>query len=132
MPAFANITIKKRDGTTDVIYTGVQPAAGDRSNAVWENQTIGTARSHRPTLRAKSQDNGAKTARRVDLAFDWPQTTTGSDGRVYVTDRASHKGSTVVPTNMTTANVEEFAYQMGNLYAAALIKSMHVDGYAPG
>lgn len=132
MPTFANMTIKKADGTTDVVYTGVQPAAGDRSNAVWENQTIGSARAHRPTLRVKSQSNQANTARRVNVSFDWPQTSTGSDGRVYVTDRASHKGDTVVPTNMATTTVAEFAAQMGNLYAHALMKSMQQEGYAAG
>lgn len=42
MPTLANITIKKADGTTDVVYTAIAGAAGDNTPAMFRNETIGT------------------------------------------------------------------------------------------
>lgn len=35
MPNMANITVKKADGTTDVVYTALTPSAGDKTSARW-------------------------------------------------------------------------------------------------
>jgi transcriptional regulator of met regulon len=36
MPAMANITVKKADDTTDVIYVAISPSAGDKVPAIWQ------------------------------------------------------------------------------------------------
>ncbi|DAD50928.1 coat protein [ssRNA phage SRR6049586_1] len=33
MPAIANITVKKNDDTTDIVWTAVQPSSGDGTPA---------------------------------------------------------------------------------------------------
>lgn len=48
MPTLSNITVKKNDGTTDVIYTGVAPSAGDKSPAVLRNNSLGSAAAFHP------------------------------------------------------------------------------------
>lgn len=132
MPSMANITVKKNDGTTDVIYTAVQPSAGDKSPAVWQNQTIGTAVSHRPEFRVWSADNGAGTARRVNYSFVYPSVATGSDGRINVVDKSSGSGSFALAKGQPVADTNEAAAQFGNLLASALMKAMNQTGYAAG
>lgn len=40
MPQMANITVKKADGTTDVVYTALTPAGGDNSPARWSANAL--------------------------------------------------------------------------------------------
>lgn len=132
MPNMANITIKKNDGTTDVAYTAVVPSAGDKSPAVWRNNTVGTAASHRPEFRAVSRDNGTNSARRVDFSGIYPYTVTGTDGKIAVADKFTFTASALVPKGMPDADVNEAASQTLNLMASALIKEVVKSGYAPG
>lgn len=132
MPNMANITIKKNDGVTDVIYTAVVPSAGDKSPAVWRNNTVGTAASHRPEFKSVSRDNGTGTARRVDFSAVYPYTVTGTDGKIVVADKFTFSCSCLVPKGMPDTDVNEAASQTLNLMAATLIKDTVKAGYAPG
>lgn len=131
MPAQTNLTVKKNDGTTDVTYSMVAPAGGDKSPAIWRNESIGTAASHRPTLQVSSRNNGTGTARRVEGRYVYPSTVTGSDGKVAVADRLIIEISAVVPSGMPTADVNEAVSQGLNLYASAQMKDSCKTGYAP-
>jgi hypothetical protein len=126
----ANITVKKYDNTTDQVYTAVQASAGDRSPAIWQNLSVGTAKAHRPELRVTARDNGPQTARRVETSFVWPQTATGTDGRINVVDRAVGNSVHVLPKAMTETEVREYAAQYAHLLASALIKQCVVDGFS--
>jgi hypothetical protein len=128
----ANITVKKNDGTTDVIYTAVVPSAGDKSPAVWRNNTVGTAASHRPEFRTVARANGTGTARRVDISGVYPYTVTGTDGKITVADKFTFVGSALVPSGMPDADVNEAVSQTLNLMASTLIKDSVKAGYAPG
>lgn len=131
MPQMANITVKKNDGITDVIYTAVVPSAGDKTPAIWRNNTVGTAISHRPEVRVTSRDNGTNAARRVDVLAVYPTTATGSDGRINVVDKAILNASFLVPKGMLEADVNEAVSQTLNLLASTLIKDTVKSGYAP-
>nr|QDH88716.1 MAG: hypothetical protein H2Rhizo321630_000002 [Leviviridae sp.] len=131
MPQIANITVKKNDGTTDVVYTAVAPSAGDKSPAVWRNNTIGTAAAHRPELRLQSTSNGPRTVRRLDATFSWPVTATGSDGRVTVTDKVPVTLSAAIPLGVADSDVNEAVAQAMNLFASTLFKSSVQSGFAP-
>lgn len=131
MPNMANITVKKNDGITDVIYTSVVPSAGDKSPAVWRNNTVGTASSHRPEFRSTSRENGTGTARRVDFSAMFPYTVTGTDGKIVVADKLTFTASCLVPKGMPDADVNEAASQTLNLMASTLIKDVVKSGYAP-
>ena len=131
MPTLANITIKKADGTTDVIYTAIAGAAGDGAPAVFRNNTIGTTLAERPTLLIKASSNGPKTSRRVRGDFSWPTVTTDAGGNLTVTGRASGEFSFLAPQNQDVAIIKEQAYQFGNLIASTLIKASMEEGYAP-
>lgn len=131
MPQMANITVKKNDGTTDVVYTQKVASAGDKSAAVWRNETVGTAAAHRPELQETSQYNGPRTARRVNLKFTYPTLVTGSDGKTQVVDRFLFEGSALVPLGMPDADINEAVSQCMNLGASVLIKDSLKTGYAP-
>lgn len=131
MPNMANVTIKKNDGATDVVYTAVVPSAGDKTPAIWKNQTIGTANAHRPELKLMSRENGANSARRVEGVYTYPTLVTGSDGKTNVADKVIVNVSAVVPKGMPDVDVNEAVSQCFNLYAAVLLKDSFKTGYAP-
>jgi hypothetical protein len=131
MPQIANITIKKNDGTTDVVYTAVVPSAGDKSPAVWRNLTVGTAAGHRPELRLTSRANGTGTARRMDGSFSYPALVTDTTGKTQVADRFNMQVTGVIPLGMPDADLNEAVAQALNIFAATLLKDSFKTGYAP-
>lgn len=131
MAAIADIIVKKNDAVTNITYTAVVPSAGDKSPAIWRSNSVGTAAAHRPELRVSSQSNGPKTARRVEIAFVYPTTVTGSDGKVTVSDRSVFTGSMVLPQGMPDADINEAAAQLGNLLVSSLMQTTLKSGYAP-
>jgi hypothetical protein len=131
MPTMANMTVKKNDGTTDILYTAVVASGGDKSPAVWRSNTVGTAAGQRPELRVQSRPNGDGTARRVDGSFTYPSLVTGSDGKINVASRFNLTFSGVVPLGMLDTDLNEASAQSMNLMAQALIKSVFQSGFAP-
>lgn len=131
MPQMANITVKKADNTTDVVYTSATPSAGDKSAAVWKNASVGTVLAARPTMTLMSMDNGTKKARRLRAAFYWPKTRTDTAGNVVVSGGASCEASFLIPQDMSASEISETVAQFTNLMASSLIKSSINDGYAP-
>lgn len=132
MPSMANITVKKHDGTTDIVWSNVTPSAGDRSPAVWKSNTVGTASSHRPEFRIVARDNGPGDARRVEGSGVYPQTVTGTDGKITVANKLPFNFSFLVPKGMPDADVNEATSQFCHLMASALTKECARTGYAPG
>lgn len=130
MPSLANITVKKADGTTDITWTGVAAAAGDKSPAIWRSQTVGSAPGHQPTFQMVSRSNGANTARRVDVSIVYPYTTTGTDGKTYLAEKAIFTGSMLLPLGMPSASADEAVAQGMNLLAASLTVSCLKAGFA--
>lgn len=131
MPQMADITVKKNDGTTDVIYTAFTPSAGDKTPAAWKNLTVGTAQAHRPDFRLVSRDNGTGSGRRVDGTYTYPSLVTGTDGKTSIADKLILNISAIVPKNMADADVNEAVSQGCNLVASTLIKGSLKIGYAP-
>lgn len=131
MPSLANITVKKNDGTTDIVYTGVQPSSGDATAAVWQSQTVGTAISHRPELHlvARSADGSRKRALRT--TFLYPQIATNTTtGVTSVVERLMASTNWTIPRDMTAADVNEAVAQYANLLASTLIKQCVQSQYS--
>lgn len=131
MPTIANITVKKADGTTDVVYMATAASAGDSSPAVFRNNTVGTTVAERPTLLVRSTDNGSRTARRLRVDYSWPIVATDAGGNKVVAGRMSGEASVLIPQNQDAAVIAEQAAQFGNLIGSALIKASFNDGFAP-
>lgn len=131
MPTMANITIKKADGTTDVVWTALQASAGDSAPAIWRNNTVGTTLAQRPTLQLQSKWNGPRTGRRISGVFAWPLTHTDGSGNVSVIGVSPGNFSFLAVQNQDANALKEQAYQFGNLIASAIIKQCMEEGYSP-
>lgn len=135
MPAMASITVKKADGTTDIIFDQLTPAGGDGQAAEWRQDTgqaAGFPVGLRPRLKVATKWNGPKTARLEVIEASFPYATQDSTTTLYsAKDQVLFKGTMTFPTAIPAADLKEAAYQWGNLMASALIKSVGETGYAP-
>lgn len=131
MPTMAAITIKKNDGTTDQIWTNIQSSGGDKSPAIWRNQSVGIAAAFMPEMRITSRPNGDGTVRRIEGQIDWKQSATGSDNIVRKVNVGYVKFEVVDPQGMPTADLNEFASQSSNLLGSTMFKNIIKDGFAP-
>lgn len=130
MPQIADLTVKKNDGTTNVVYTAVVPSAGDRSPALWRSQSVGSAVSHQPNLSIVSRFNTARTARRVESTFNYPSIITGTDGITRVSNNMLFTTQGILPVEMATVDVNEAATQYANLMVTALVLSIMKTGFS--
>lgn len=135
MPNMANITVKKADGITDVIYTVLAPAGPDGSKAVWRQDTaqpLNMPVGHRPIMEVRSVNNGPNTARRVEVTFKFPysydNTTTG---RRETVDQCVGSATFTAPKEIPVSISDEAAHQFANACASALMKATFTSGYAP-
>lgn len=134
MPTMANITVKKNDGTTDVVYTQVQPAGGPTVPAVWKNQTVGTSVGQQPELRCSSKESkqGGVNFSDVRMSYKYPRSVSNSTtGEITLSEGFSATVSVHVSQVFDITQLNEAAAQFGNLCAAALIKAVMQSGRAP-
>jgi len=130
MPNQANITLLKADGTTSVTYTGVIASGGDKSPAVWRNNSVGSASAFRPEARLSAESNASKTVRRLSETFTYPVTATGTDGTVKVAHRATKSVVWTLPVEMPDSEIAEFVAQAANFEASAHHKAVIVSGFS--
>lgn len=131
MPSMANITVKKNDGTTDIVFTGVVPSSGDGVQAIWNSQTVGSSPSHQPSLKLSSREasNGAKRA--LHAVFVYPQIATNTTtGVTSVVNRAVASVDWTMPKDMSQTDLNEMTSQFANLLASTLIKDCVKAGYS--
>lgn len=129
MPNQVDITVKKADGTTDTTYLKVVPSSGSNSPAKWQGPT-GAAMAHKPTLQVKSSSNAQNTVRFIEISYTFPETATGSDGKISVVNRMGFTMRMVRPTDMSDSLVAEAVAQGCNLLASAHVKAQFNEGYA--
>lgn len=131
MPNMAAITVKKNDGTTDQIWTNVQASGGDKSPAIWRNQSVGSAPLYQPEFKLMSRPNGDGTVRRFEAVGNWVQSVVGTDGLTRKVNVFTQRAEIVVPQGMPSADLNEAISQFANLFASALMKQSLKDGFAP-
>lgn len=131
MPSLANVTIKKNDGTTDIVYTGISPAGGDGTPAIWKSQTVGTAQAHQPEFRLAARDGNKGSRRALRSTFQYPQIATNSTtGLTSVVDRASADTNWTFPKGMSQTDINEFVSQYANMLVTTLVKDCVKAGYS--
>lgn len=132
MANMADVTVKKFDGTTDIVYTALTPSAGDATPAAWRSNSVSVAAGFRPQMQISSKFNGQKTARRVDYIFVYPETAVDSTtGITSVINRVIGSGSFSLPENTPDTVKQEAVLQSINLLKSALISGSIISGYAP-
>lgn len=130
MAILANITVKKFDGTTDIVYTGVDPQGGPQVPAAWRSQTVGSAQAHQPDLRVSAKlRNGSSSVKEVHGTYRYPQIATNSTtGVTSIVRQAGGSFTFNFDSAMSQADVNEAAHQFANLIASALVKEMMRTG----
>lgn len=133
MPTMASITVKKNDGTTDIVYDAVCASSGDQA-AVWRQDTGNTSAlpvGLRSKLTVSSSYNGPKTARVMRVRGTMPYATQDSTTGLYsAKDQVVVDATVTLPESIPAGQLAEVS-QMMNLLASALLKSSFGTGYAP-
>lgn len=131
MSQIANITVKKADGTTNVVYTAITGSSGDKSPALWKNYEVGTTPAERPSFAMAAVDNGNGTARRVRTSAKWPTVKQDAGGNKVITGGAGFEGSFLLPQSMTQQDINEFVHQTTNLLVSILVRGDTCLGVVP-
>lgn len=129
MPTIGNITIKKADGTTNVVYTAVQPSAGDTSPARFENQEnpVPSLRPQFTIQSGKPSGGGNLRTTTFNGVYPIPDPVTGLEvGRVTL-----QNAKVTTPRGVNASSIREGVHQLLNLAAAQLSKDSAEQGYAP-
>jgi hypothetical protein len=131
MPSIADITIKKNDGTTDIVYAQQMPASGDGSPAVWRATSVGSAPAHAPEFRLTSREASRGVKRALRSTYVYPQIATNTTTSITsVVDRASADTNWTFPKGMSQADINEFVSQYANLLVSTLVKDCVKVGYS--
>lgn len=130
MPNMADITVKKANGSTDIVWTGVNPSSGDKVAALWKSQTVGASALQRPTLRLWAADASAGAQRSIRTALVYPILQT-ENGVVKVIGYCTQNSESKIYTDALDADVGEVVHQGFNLLASPLIKSCVIAGFGP-
>lgn len=132
MADMADLTVKKADGTTNIVYTKLSPSSGDKVPAVWRSETAGAAAGLRPTFEMQAQWNGPRTARRVQINGQYPFTVTDSTTTITTVKARIPFGATwTVPVEIPDTIVAEAVAQLTNCMASSLVQTSIKLGYAP-
>lgn len=129
MSSIANLTVKKNDGTTDIVWTAQSGQGGPNLPAAWASQTVGTALAHQPTFTFVAKDSGDGETRRSNAQVIYPHLVTDSVGNVTVQRKGQIDISFAFPKNMTSAQWAEAVSQTINLLTA--LKADIKAGTAP-
>jgi len=134
MPQQADITVKKNDGTTDIVYTKMSPAGGDGVPAIWRSNSVGNSAATRPEVRVHSKNGtykGQETRSSTKtMVFPWTYVDS-TTGLTKVGGHAFFKGVWEVPKGMPQTDVNEFASQTANIVDHAQVVDTVKDGFAP-
>lgn len=133
MPQFADITVKKNDGTTDIVYVGKSPAGGDSSPANWKADAHAAPYPGlKPALSLSAKWNGAKTARRVQVDYAYHGYATDSTtGIATKTGTVPFSTTCAIPqSGMSDTDITEACAQYVNLLRSALIFSCLKSGFS--
>lgn len=135
MPSMASITVKKADGTTDIVYDALSASGGDSSPAVWRQDTGASASlpvGLRSLFKLWTQWNGPKTARQMKINFVSPYAVQDSTTSLYsAKDRVVLDAIITVPQGIPASQINEAVAQAFNLMASTLVKASGQAGYAP-
>jgi hypothetical protein len=127
MPTMADITIKKNDGVTDIVWNNAGAGGGDGVPAQWRPSSVGTSVQKRPVAKFWTQSSDKQTnVSRFTTTFPVVDSVSGAV-LGYITTSEEVK----VPTFASDTDVNEAIAQSGNLRDHALIVSSFQTRTAP-
>lgn len=124
MSTIANITVKKNDGTTDVIYTAMEGRSGDNP-ARWKAPALGATPLTQPELRIGQKSVNGSDKGKVIATFVYPfHVVNSTTGVTTIEDRElfrlEYTGSNAIPQ----ATRDEAVSQGMNLLGSSAVKTM--------
>lgn len=123
----ADMTIKKYDGTTDIVWTNAGPGGGDGNPAFWRPASVGTSVAKRPVARFWTQSsNTARQVCRFTVSYPLVDAVSGAI-LDYITESSEMK----IPVVALDTDVQEAVAQFGNLRDHALIIASLIARSAP-
>lgn len=132
MPAIADLTVKKNDNATDVVYVAKVPSSGDTVSAMWRFDAHGAPYAGlKPTLVMSSRWASNKAARRVDMKGTYDSYATDSTTTV-----SSRVGGVTMTFSITAdqhipqADIDEGVSQLTNLLTNSTVRSCLKAGFA--
>lgn len=133
MPTMVDITVKKNDGTTDVVYVAKVPSSGDTVEAYWRcDANAAPYAGLKPEFRMSSRWNSAKTARRCNVTGVYPSVVTDSTTSTSsALGKIIFDGSFIIPQMVSQTDIDEAVSQLSNLLTSTLIRSSLKAGFAP-
>lgn len=135
MPTMASLTVKKKDGVTDIVFDQIAASGGDAAPAIWRQDTgaaAGLPVGLRALFRMFSSWNGPKTARVVRMFMRFPYAVQDTTTTLYsAKDSVAIDIAVTIPQSLPATQIGEAVYQAMNLAAATLVKQSLDSGYAP-
>lgn len=118
MTIVANLTIKKNDGTTDIVWTANNGQGGSTYPASYSSATVGSALAHQPTMTILAKDSGDGETRRTNFQVVYPNLVTDTASNTTVQRKGQVDISFAMPKNMTATQWNECVSQSINLLSA--------------
>jgi len=135
MPSMASLTVKKSDGTTDIVFDQLAASAGENVPAYWRQDTGNNAtlpNGLRSRMMSKTRWNGPRTARIAEVEITFPYALQDSTTTKWSsTDSCVLKLAATMPQSIPGNSLSEAAYQGMNLLAQTLVKEVLRTGYSP-
>lgn len=135
MPSMASITVKKNDGTTDIIYDQLTAASSNGSDAEWRQDTGATAAmpvGHRAVMRCRSFWNGNRSARKLVIVYERPYSVLNTTtGRYETRHKQMLRVEVTNPVEIPSSELNEGIAQAINLLDSPLIVASCQTGFAP-
>jgi hypothetical protein len=130
--SISNITVKKDDGATDIIYVAKSPSSGDGTPARWRADSAGTADAFKPELTVAGHLNGGGTARWLNFRYTMPHVFTDSTTSLSaVNSRAQASLDMSFPVSMPDSVTNEFVSQFCNLVNKTEIRTIMKEKFPP-
>lgn len=116
MPTQANQTVKKYDGVTDIVWTGIQTGGTRERPAIWTSSSVGAAGAHRPEFRYWL-DRKLNAQRYIaNVSMHYPSLSTNSTtGITSVIGKNRFMAAWDIDTNLVQTDANELVAQSVNL-----------------
>lgn len=130
MPAMANITVADSVPVNHT-FNNVNASAGDKVPAVWRENAAHANIGFRPRFSVVMRDNAAGNGRAFTMAFNVPFISTDPGGNDFIAARFPLQLTGVIPTNVSSADLNNWYYVASNLFASTLVRSCVEEASSP-
>lgn len=129
MPTLADITVKKYDNTTDIVWKGINPNGGDGGRSLFRPDVAfaSTPTGFRPVFMTSQRTSAQGRVSQIDAAYPHTYVETNT-GLIRMIRGVTMKVILTVDPGVPFATQSEGAYQLLNLAASASIKDHLMSG----